>query len=285
MRIGLSRSRAPSRAASVTRLPLFMSRLCKLDDQDGVLCRKADEHDEADLGIDVVHLAAEPDCGKGAEDRDGRAEEHAERQRPALILGRKDEKDAEQRKPEDGQGRYTFLGLLFLEAHADVIEAHLPRHRLVEDFFEGLHRLGGAEAGLARGVNLGRAVEVVAHREFGPERDSMVVTAESGTGSPLSLCTIELADILGLGAVFSLRLDIDLPLPAEAVEVVDEVAAHEGLKRLIDLSEIDALLEHLVPVHVDEELGHRGRKVVVTRPARASSARLRGICSRSPRGK
>ena len=86
---------------------LFMSRLCELDDQDRVLCGKADEHDEADLGIYVVvHqavcLVAQPYAGERAKNRNGGTEKHAERQGPALVLGCKDEKNAEERKSEDG---------------------------------------------------------------------------------------------------------------------------------------------------------------------------------------
>ena len=94
----------------------------------------------------------------------------------------------------------------------------------------------------------------------GPGRDSIVVTRRKRHGVAPVVEHVELADILRLGAVFPFRLDIDLPLAAEAVEVVDEVAAHEGLKGLVDLSQVDALLEHLVPVHLDEELGHSREK-------------------------
>src|ERR1700733_14968120 len=41
--------------------------LGEFDDQDGVLGREADQHDESHLAEDVVLLAAEPLCGKRAE--------------------------------------------------------------------------------------------------------------------------------------------------------------------------------------------------------------------------
>ena len=66
-------------------------------------------------------------------------------------------------------------------------------------------------------------------------------------------------DILRLCTILPFCLDIDLPLPAETVKVVDEVASHEGLKGLVDLPEVDPLLENLVTVHLDKELRH-GRK-------------------------
>ena len=70
MRIGRRRSLAPSRAASSSALPRSCRVLRELDDEDRVLRAQADEHDETDLGEDVVHLAPKPYGGEGAEDGD-----------------------------------------------------------------------------------------------------------------------------------------------------------------------------------------------------------------------
>ena len=43
-------------------------------------------------------------------------------------------------------------------------------------------------------------------------------------------------------------------MAAEAIKVVNEVTTHEGLKGLVDLSQVNALLEHLIAVHIHEEL-------------------------------
>ena len=82
-----------------------------------------------------------------------------------------------------------------------------------------------------------------------------------------------------LRAVVAFGLDVDLPLAAEAVEVVHEVAAHEGLERLVDVAELDALLEHLVAVDVDETCGTAGRNVVLT------PASLRPLARRGHEGR
>jgi hypothetical protein len=55
-------------------------------------------------------------------------------------------------------------------------------------------------------------------------------------------------------------LHVDLPHAAEAVEVVDEDAAHEGLERLVDRFEGDALLEGLVAIDPGEDLGDGGKQ-------------------------
>ncbi len=57
IRIGRSRSRAPSSAASTDVLPFVEPRLGELDDQDRVLRRQPDQHDDADLRVDVEVVA------------------------------------------------------------------------------------------------------------------------------------------------------------------------------------------------------------------------------------
>jgi hypothetical protein len=66
IRIGRKRSRAASSAAS-SALALLVLHLRELDDQDGVLGREADQHDEADLHVDVVVEPEQPDAEEGAE--------------------------------------------------------------------------------------------------------------------------------------------------------------------------------------------------------------------------
>ncbi len=70
------------------------------------------------------------DEGKGPEHGNGRSEEHAERERPALVLGRQDQKHEKQRHPEDDGDGDALAGLFLLVGHADVVIAHLLGHGL-----------------------------------------------------------------------------------------------------------------------------------------------------------
>ncbi len=56
---------------------LVVLHLGELDDQNGILGRQADQHDQTDLGVDIVVELAEVERDKGAEDRDGYAQQHA----------------------------------------------------------------------------------------------------------------------------------------------------------------------------------------------------------------
>jgi hypothetical protein len=89
IRIGRKRSRAPSSAASTSGLPFGQFFVGELDNQNGVLGRQADEHDQADLRVDVVfdlhHVGGKIESddvarrsqstGEGAEHRHRRAQQ------------------------------------------------------------------------------------------------------------------------------------------------------------------------------------------------------------------
>src|SRR5208337_1598328 len=71
---------------------------------------------------------------------------------------------------------------------------------------------------------------------------------------------IELSDVFRFSAVFAFRFDIDLPLSAKTIEVVNEIAAHEGLNRFVNIVERHTLFQHFVPVYFHELLGHIGQE-------------------------
>ena len=186
IRIGLRRNRAPSSAAASRAIPRSPC-LRELNDEDCILCSKTDEDDETNLGVDVVYPAAQPYRGEGPEYGDGCTEKHANRQRPALVQGCEDEKNTNQRKTEDG--RPGPFRAFFPGSSCRYSRGLFRRASSVELLPRGPHYLSGAVAGFADDVDLGRTIKIVAHRKFGPGRLSIVVSAESGTGSPLSLDT------------------------------------------------------------------------------------------------
>ena len=61
-------------------LALLEAVLRELDDQDRVLGGEADQHDEADLAVDVEGEAAREEAEEGADHRDRHGEQHAEGQ-------------------------------------------------------------------------------------------------------------------------------------------------------------------------------------------------------------
>ena len=97
--------RQASSAASTTRPPRQVELAGKLHDQDRVLTGQSDEHEEADLGEDVVVALGEPHAADGAQERHRHDEDDRERQRPALVLRREHEEDEQHAEREDEHGR------------------------------------------------------------------------------------------------------------------------------------------------------------------------------------
>src|SRR5205814_5935692 len=73
----------------------------EFDDEDGVLASESDEHNEADLGKDVVLHRAEPDTVDRAEQTHRDNENDRERQRPTLVKGREQEKNEQHAEREN----------------------------------------------------------------------------------------------------------------------------------------------------------------------------------------
>ena len=76
--------------------------------------------------------SAQPKGEERAEDRDRRAEQDAERQRPTLVKRGENEEDEKERHSEHERRRNALLRFLFLIGHAEIIVAHLVRHGLAK---------------------------------------------------------------------------------------------------------------------------------------------------------
>ena len=222
-----------------------------------------------DIGFDLNRVsrykgaenhAAKIQDEEGAKNRYGRAEQDTEGQRPAFVQRGKNEKDEEQRKSEDDRRRNTFAGFLLLERNTGVVETHFARHGLRENRFERSGSLVGAKAGRGAAVDLGAAIFIEAHGEFRtkPRLDG----CERGERDVLAfiIADIKLSDVFRASAVLALSLDINLPLAAEAIEIVNEVSAHEGLDGAVDIVEVHALLQDLVAVDVNKFLRDAGQE-------------------------
>ena len=94
----------------------------------------------------------------------------------------------------------------------------------------------------------------------GPEMDLVEVRADMRNGFALMVAHVKQAQVFGAGPVVAFGFDIDLPLPAKPVEIVDKISAHEGLQGLVNLRQIHSLLEDPVAIHIHIKLGHRGQK-------------------------
>ena len=126
------------------RLALLELEFRELDDQDGVLRRQTDQHDKADLSEDVQLEVPHHEAQEGAKYGERRAEQDAERQRPALVLGRQDEEDHDQGQDEYGRGAGRRLLLI---GHCIPGITHFRGQRISRHFLERSERIARAVAG------------------------------------------------------------------------------------------------------------------------------------------
>src|SRR5260221_8319796 len=76
----------------------------------------------------------------------------------------------------------------------------------------------------------------------------------------LVVAHIELPEIFHIRPVRRFGLHVHLPRTAEIVEVVDKQSAHESLNRSVNIADGHTLLQHLLPVNLQELLRHARQK-------------------------
>src|SRR4029453_4216309 len=119
--------------------------------------------------------------------------------------------------------------------------AHLRRHRFREHLLQRGHGLSRAVAGRSTGDDLRGTIQVVTHGELRTRKRFKSDQGGERYHVPRAIPNVELPDILSTIAIGPFRLDVDLPLPTEAIEVVHERAPHECLDRAIDIADLDPL--------------------------------------------
>ncbi len=105
-----------------------------------------------------------------------------------------------------------------------------------------------------------RAIFVESHREFRAIARFEFRECGERNHIPRRVPDVELTDVFSLRPVGPLGFDVDLPLPSEPVEVVDEEPAHESLDGAIHIVDRHPLFDHLVAIHRDEFLRHAREK-------------------------
>ena len=157
-------------------------------------------------------------------------------------MGSEDQENTQDGEHENEHGRNALGGLLFLKGHAVIIVADAGGHGLGEDFLDRFSGLAVAVTRRGGPVDLGAGIFVVMHDEFGAGAMLDFCERGQGDGLPLIVAHVELQQIVGIGAVLVLGFDVNLPLAAEPVKIIHEVATHEGLERGVNIAERDAEL-------------------------------------------
>src|SRR5579862_6211124 len=144
--------------------------------------------------------------------------------------------------------------MLFLETHALVRKTHSCGHRLMEDVFESGTNLPRTVSRSPGNVELCAVVLVESQNELRPgDLFHMHERAERHLAT-VRAPNVELINVLNVRARVPFCFHKGLPLPAETVEIIDQITAHEGLHGRVNRAEIHLLLNSLFAVDLRVEL-------------------------------
>src|SRR6185312_8117367 len=167
--------------------------LGEFDDKDAVLGRERDEHDKADLGVEVERQPGDENAGIAAEHADDDREQDRNRDHPALIEADQEQEGEHHRGGEDRSGLPGRLVLLIGGAGPFVAVA--GRQRLGRDL---LHRRQcGARGGARRraAIDGDRAVVVVARDHLRADDDALARDRAQRHHPTLLVAHMDLPDI------------------------------------------------------------------------------------------
>ena len=204
----------------------------ELDDQDGVLGGKPDQRHQADLEIDVVVEAAQPDRQQRAQHGEGHRGQHRERQRPALVLRGQDQEHHDQAEDEAELARAA--GRQLLVGRADPADGEISRQRLGDDVLHGGDRLAGRVARRGAAQDLGRREDVEAVDRVGTQdagEGDQLVQRHHGAGVGADE---DVAQVVRRFAEVGFGRQADAIGAAEQREVVDIEAAERALHGVED---------------------------------------------------
>ena len=134
--------------------------------------------------------------------------------------------------------------------------------QLLGQLFHRRQDLAGADPRQRGAVDRGRRKHVVAGDLDRPGGVADLGHRPQRHHVAVGVADLELLDGLRVHAEGGVGLDVDLPGAAEAVEVVDVVAAQVGLQHVEDVGQLHPHRLDLGPVHVHVELGRAGAEAV-----------------------
>ena len=178
------------------------------------------------MRVNVVVQMPQPEKAKCSSHGDWGSQQHAEWQGPTLILRRENQEDEEQGHSKDHRRRDSFCSFFLLIRHSHIVVTHLRRHRGSKHFFQSFHCLPGAVARGRTSVYLGTPIQVVSQSEFRPSTGLNCRQGAQRHRLSGIIRHVELANILGTSSIVTFRLDVNLPLASEAIEVIDKESAH-----------------------------------------------------------
>ena len=139
----------------------------EFDNQNRIFRRQPDQYNEADLEVDVVRHAAQPDCGQCAHQGERHGHDDGDWQRPFFVLSGENQEDHDDREAEGLQRRAGTT--LFLESLAGPGNFIAGRQDFSSDFLDDADGVARTDPRLAVAHHFGGDEAVEALDLFRPD--------------------------------------------------------------------------------------------------------------------
>src|SRR6266568_4329451 len=230
----------------------------ELDDENRVLAGETDQHDEADLGEDVVIHVPQPDAGDGAEQAHRHDEDDSQWQTPAFVLrgeGEEYEEDTEREDEYDG-----VAGQNFLIRQVGPFVVHARRQFLGGQLLREGDGLAGTDARHGHAIDVRGGVHVVTDDFVRAGGFANVHERAERHHVAGGIAGFEFRNVLGVNTEVRVGLRRHLIRSAKAVEVIYVEGAKIDLERVVHIAQGNVHALGLHAVHIHENLRHaRGK--------------------------
>src|SRR5450759_2204396 len=226
--------------------------LGEFHNQDGVLGSETDQHDEPDLGQNIVVLPAQHDADDGSDEAHRHDHDHRQRQRQALEL-RGQHQEHEHHRQHESEDR-GVAGAQLLEGERGPLVGETFRQRFGGQLLHDLDRLALALAERRRAIELGPRIKIVARHAIGPGDGSHRGEGAERNGITAAVAHADPQNVFGVIAIVALRLRDHAVGAAEQVEVVHVSRPEINLQRGEHVWNVDPEQLRLDTIDVEIEL-------------------------------
>lgn len=201
--------------------------LRKLDNQNGVLARQANQNEEPDLGKYVHVQPLQVDAVEGAQQAHRNDENNRQRQNEGLVQSRQNEEDEQDGKREDVNRGVSRL--LFQQRQFRPFKPNALRQVLFAQALHFRHCLAGTYARRRFAVNCGGGEHVVTRQ--GQRSGAVFNRANRAERDHLAVGVFDVnpVQVDVLSAEHCVRLRLDLEVSVQIRKVVDVLRPEENL--------------------------------------------------------
>ena len=227
--------------------------LGEFDNEDGVFAGESNQHNESDLGEDVVVASDHDHSGEREQQAQRHDEDDRERKSQTFILCREHEENEQDTQRVDVDGGVSSDDLLV--GQVGPLEFESRRQHLLGEIGNDFLALAGTERGNGSAVQVGGEIAVVVQHSVGSKTFGHFDHGTDGNHVAGEVAGLEASDVFDVVAKFRLGLGDDLIGATESIEIVYVEATEIDLKCFEQARQGNALRLCLLAVYIGFQLG------------------------------